>query len=72
VFLGNEDEPDAKYVQLEDCGHVFEFSDLDRWMDRIVLASFMVKLGSPLVISIVNLCFRISSPSILFFTSSIS
>jgi hypothetical protein len=22
-------------VQLEDCGHVFEFSDLDRWMDRI-------------------------------------
>lgn len=35
VLLGNEDEPDAKYVQLEDCGHVFEFSDLDRWMDRI-------------------------------------
>lgn len=33
IFLGSEDEPNARYVQLEDCGHVFEFSDLDRWMD---------------------------------------
>ncbi|CAG2235697.1 unnamed protein product [Mytilus edulis] len=32
VFLGNEDEPDARYVQLEDCEHVFEFTRL-RLMD---------------------------------------
>ncbi|XP_071160029.1 NFX1-type zinc finger-containing protein 1-like isoform X1 [Mytilus edulis] len=35
VFLGSEDEVEARYVQLEDCGHLFESSDLDRWMDMI-------------------------------------
>lgn len=35
VFLGSEDEDKARYVQLEDCGHVFEYSDLDHWMDNV-------------------------------------
>jgi len=28
VFFGLEDEPDARFVQLEDCKHVFEVSRL--------------------------------------------
>lgn len=32
TFLGNEDEEDAVYVMLENCQHIFESSDLDRWM----------------------------------------
>ena len=34
VFFGTEDEPDAKFVQLEDCGHVLEVTALDNWMDQ--------------------------------------
>jgi len=26
IFFGREDEPDARFVQLEDCQHVFEVS----------------------------------------------
>ena len=33
IFLGNEDEPNALYIELVDCGHVFEVSDLDHWME---------------------------------------
>ncbi|XP_076097023.1 NFX1-type zinc finger-containing protein 1-like [Mytilus galloprovincialis] len=35
VFFGTEDEPDAKFVQLEDCKHAFEVTGLDKWMDDI-------------------------------------
>ena len=34
VFFGTEDEPDAMFVQLRDCGHIFEYSGLDQWMDQ--------------------------------------
>ncbi|KAI8519522.1 NFX1-type zinc finger-containing protein 1 [Branchiostoma belcheri] len=33
IFFGTEDEDDAHFVQLEDCGHVLEVSGLDQWMD---------------------------------------
>ncbi|XP_043365785.1 NFX1-type zinc finger-containing protein 1-like [Dermochelys coriacea] len=33
IFFGAEDEPDARFVVLEDCGHVLEVQGLDRWMD---------------------------------------
>jgi hypothetical protein len=33
IFLGNEDEPDALYIELLDCRHVFEVKDLDYWME---------------------------------------
>lgn len=33
TFLGNEDNEDAIYVMLIDCNHVFESTDLDRWME---------------------------------------
>ncbi|NXC85444.1 ZNFX1 protein, partial [Cercotrichas coryphoeus] len=34
IFFGFEDDPDAQFVQLEDCGHVFESQGLDRYMDE--------------------------------------
>jgi uncharacterized C2H2 Zn-finger protein len=33
IFLGNEDDLNALYIELVDCGHVFEVSDLDYWME---------------------------------------
>ncbi|XP_054840650.1 NFX1-type zinc finger-containing protein 1-like [Eublepharis macularius] len=33
IFFGNEDEPDSRFVVLEDCGHIFEVGGLDRWVD---------------------------------------
>ncbi|XP_076435849.1 NFX1-type zinc finger-containing protein 1-like [Babylonia areolata] len=32
IFFGTEDEPNARFVELSDCGHVFEVSGLDQWM----------------------------------------
>ncbi|NXB12477.1 ZNFX1 protein, partial [Cnemophilus loriae] len=34
IFFGFEDDPDARFVQLEDCGHVFESQGLDHYMDN--------------------------------------
>ncbi|KAJ7413081.1 NFX1-type zinc finger-containing protein 1 [Willisornis vidua] len=33
IFFGFEDDPDARFVQLEDCGHIFESQGLDHYMD---------------------------------------
>ena len=33
IFLGREEEEDAKYIQLQDCDHIFEVRDLDLWMN---------------------------------------
>ncbi|KAJ8358613.1 hypothetical protein SKAU_G00151380, partial [Synaphobranchus kaupii] len=32
IFFGNEDEPLASFIQLEDCGHIFESIAMDRYM----------------------------------------
>ncbi|PAA76165.1 hypothetical protein BOX15_Mlig008686g1 [Macrostomum lignano] len=32
IFFGTEDEPDAKFIRLDTCGHVFEVTGLDHWM----------------------------------------
>ncbi|KAI5619584.1 NFX1-type zinc finger-containing protein 1, partial [Silurus asotus] len=32
IFFGNEDEPDASFIQLEDCRHIIESSGMDRYM----------------------------------------
>ena len=34
VIFGPEDEEDARFIQLKDCGHIVEVSSLDRWMER--------------------------------------
>jgi hypothetical protein len=33
IFFGTEDEPDARFIQLKDCGHIFEITSLDQWME---------------------------------------
>ena len=33
IFLGREEEEDARYIQLQDCDHIFEVRDLDQWMN---------------------------------------
>ena len=35
IFFGTEDEPDARFVELADCGHVFEVKMMDQWMDQV-------------------------------------
>lgn len=32
IFFGTEDEPNARFVELEDCGHILEYTGLDKWM----------------------------------------
>ncbi|XP_064484987.1 NFX1-type zinc finger-containing protein 1-like isoform X2 [Ornithodoros turicata] len=34
IFFGTEEEEDARFVQLEDCGHVLEESGLTSWMQQ--------------------------------------
>ncbi|CAH1269010.1 ZNFX1 [Branchiostoma lanceolatum] len=34
IVFRTEAEPGARFVQLEDCGHVLEVTGLDRWMDK--------------------------------------
>ncbi|XP_030319243.1 NFX1-type zinc finger-containing protein 1 isoform X1 [Calypte anna] len=33
IFFGYEEDPGARFVQLEDCGHIFESQGLDHYMD---------------------------------------
>lgn len=35
IFLGGEDDEDALFIKLPDCGHIFAVSDLDRYMDMV-------------------------------------
>ena len=34
ILFGAEDKKDARFVELEDCGHVFEVEMMDQWMDQ--------------------------------------
>eukprot|EP00118_Oscarella_pearsei_P002948 m.12348 g.12348 ORF g.12348 m.12348 type:complete len:1904 (+) comp23991_c0_seq1:48-5759(+) len=34
IFFGTEEEPNARFIELEDCRHIFEVSGLDTWMDQ--------------------------------------
>lgn len=33
IFFGSEDNPDAYFIQLEDCGHIFESTGMDTYME---------------------------------------
>jgi len=33
IFFGNEDEEDARFIELQDCGHFFEVENLDTWVE---------------------------------------
>ena len=43
IFFGTEDEEDARFVQLEDCGHFFEVSGLDAYFGKYADCSGEVK-----------------------------
>uniref|UniRef100_A0A672HCA1 RZ-type domain-containing protein n=1 Tax=Salarias fasciatus TaxID=181472 RepID=A0A672HCA1_SALFA len=32
IFFGTEDEPDACFIELEDCGHIIEYTAMDTYM----------------------------------------
>ena len=34
IFFGNENEKDARFVELVDCNHIFEVQALDKWMKQ--------------------------------------
>ena len=46
VLFGEEDEPDAMFVQLEECRHIIEVTALDRWMDQSQDTTNTVQLTS--------------------------
>ena len=33
IFFGNEDEPDARFIQLIDCKHIIDYQAMDYWME---------------------------------------
>lgn len=35
LLFGTEEEPDARFIQLSDCQHIFEVSGMDQWMDQL-------------------------------------
>ncbi|UJR19289.1 hypothetical protein I4U23_022418 [Adineta vaga] len=39
TFFGTEDEPDARFIVLPDCRHIFEVTSLDRFMEDFVKKS---------------------------------
>ncbi|CAH0548130.1 unnamed protein product [Brassicogethes aeneus] len=52
IFFGDEDEPDARFVQLKDCGHVLESKGLKRWFmqtDSEIQVKACPKCKSPVV-----------------------
>ncbi|CAJ1050338.1 NFX1-type zinc finger-containing protein 1 isoform X2 [Xyrichtys novacula] len=32
IFFGTEDDPEASFIQLEDCGHIIEYTAMDTYM----------------------------------------
>ena len=35
ILFGNEDEPDARFVELQPCGHLIEVKAMDYYMDDV-------------------------------------
>ncbi|XP_062925848.1 NFX1-type zinc finger-containing protein 1-like [Mobula hypostoma] len=34
IFFGGEDQPDTRFLQLQECGHVFSVKEFDKWMQQ--------------------------------------
>ena len=39
IFFGTEEDDDARFIQLTDCGHIFEVTSLDKWMNLEIASS---------------------------------
>lgn len=50
IFLGNEDEENARYIMLEDCKHIFESGDIEKWLQSSgeIMAKFCPKCKTPI------------------------
>jgi len=58
VFFGDEDEPNARFVRLDDCGHIIEYKALDRYMSaEDDISNFQLK-GCPKCKTPVRKCLR--------------
>eukprot|EP00062_Callorhinchus_milii_P005522 gi/632945075/ref/XP_007887854.1/ PREDICTED: NFX1-type zinc finger-containing protein 1-like [Callorhinchus milii] len=44
IFFGTEDDPEAKFIQLEDCQHIFEVTGFDSWMQEDKADEAVIKL----------------------------
>ncbi|XP_026476067.1 NFX1-type zinc finger-containing protein 1-like [Ctenocephalides felis] len=54
IFFGNEDEDDARFVVLEECGHVFEYQGLDDWFSMPTSSQEISPKQCPKCKSIIN------------------
>ena len=56
IFFGKEDEDNASFIQLQDCDHIFEVSEFDKWMrisnSRQVQFKVCPKCATPVVNSL--------------------
>jgi len=43
IFFGSEDEKGARFMELQDCGHIFEVEGLDTWMKQETSSVIMFK-----------------------------
>ena len=43
IFFGSEDEEGAMFMELQDCGHIFEVKGLDTWMEQEGSSAIMFK-----------------------------
>jgi hypothetical protein len=43
ILFGEEDEPDARFVELQPCGHVIEVNAMDNWIDDHANDSIQLK-----------------------------
>jgi len=57
IFFGTEDDPNARFVELADCGHVFEVEAMDQWMDQAETTSD----GKPVNVQL-KLCPKCNTP----------
>ena len=50
ILFGNEDDPNARFILLEDCGHIIESNALDKYMGTSIerVESFVQLKGCPL------------------------
>jgi len=58
VFFGDEDEANARFVRLDDCGHIFEHKALDRYMSTEDDISNVQLKGCPKCKTPVRKCLR--------------
>ena len=47
LLFGHEEEEDSRFIQLQDCGHIFEVQGFDRWMDSVASQGIIMFKSCP-------------------------